>query len=83
MAVEKAFGELTSRKDIAILLINQHVRLVRRGRLTRQIAETIRHVIDDYKQVMPALLEIPSKDHPYDPEKDSILKHVNRLFSQE
>lgn len=70
-AVEEAFKDLTTRKDIAILLINQHV------------AETIRHLIDDYSQMMPALLEIPSKDHPYDPEKDTILKRVNRLFAQD
>lgn len=70
-AVEEAFKDLTTRKDIAILLINQHV------------AETIRHLIDDYNQMMPALLEIPSKDHPYDPEKDTILKRVNRLFAQD
>lgn len=69
--MEEAFKDLTTRKDIAILLINQHV------------AETIRHLVDDYDQMMPALLEIPSKDHPYDPEKDTILKRVNRLFAQD
>ena len=47
------------------------------------MAETIRHLVDDYDQMMPALLEIPSKDHPYDPEKDTILKRVNRLFAQD
>lgn len=70
-AVEDAFTDLTSRNDIAVLLINQHV------------AETIRHLVSDYKQVLPALLEIPSKDHPYDPEKDSMLKQVNRLFAHD
>ena len=69
--MEDAFKDLASRRDIAILLINQH------------IAETIRHLIDDYDQMLPALLEIPSKDHPYDPQKDSILKRVNRLFAQD
>lgn len=70
-SVEAAFKELTGRKDLAILLINQHV------------ADMMRHLIEDYHQMMPALLEIPSKDHPYDPEKDSILKRVNRLFSND
>jgi V-type H+-transporting ATPase subunit F len=70
-AVEEAFKDLTNRKDIAILLINQHV------------ADMVRHLIEDYNQMMPSLLEIPSKDHPYDPEKDSILKRVNRLFAHE
>ena len=30
-----------------------------------QIAERIRHTVDKYQQAFPALLEIPSKDHPY------------------
>lgn len=67
--IENAFTEFTeTREDIAILLINQHV------------AEVIRNVVDNYTNAFPAILEIPSKDHPYDPEKDSILKRVRRLF---
>jgi len=67
-AIEKAFEEFTStRKDIGILLINQH------------IAEKIRYRVDTYTQAFPALLEIPAKDHPYDPEKDSVLRRVKRL----
>jgi V-type H+-transporting ATPase subunit F len=67
-AIEGAFQEFTERKDIAILLINQH------------IAEKIRPTVDKYHQAFPALLEIPSKDHPYDPSKDSVLKRVQKLF---
>ncbi|KAI0702452.1 vacuolar ATP synthase [Cytidiella melzeri] len=66
--IEAAFQEYTERKDIAILLINQHV------------AEKIRPTVDKYQQAFPALLEIPSKDHPYDPSKDSVLKRVQKLF---
>ncbi|KAG6889363.1 H(+)-transporting V1 sector ATPase subunit F [Termitomyces sp. Mi166 len=66
--IESAFEEFTQRKDIAILLINQH------------IAEKIRPTVDKYQQAFPALLEIPSKDHPYDPSKDSVLKRVQKLF---
>ncbi|RDB28411.1 V-type proton ATPase subunit F [Hypsizygus marmoreus] len=66
--IESAFQEFTERKDIAILLINQH------------IAEKIRPTVDLYQQAFPALLEIPSKDHPYDPSKDSVLKRVQKLF---
>ncbi|KAK5015411.1 V-type proton ATPase subunit F [Cryomyces antarcticus] len=70
-AIEAAFDRFTQeRKDIAILLINQH------------IAEKIRHRIDTYTAAFPSLLEIPSKDHPYDPEKDSVLKRVRRLFGE-
>ncbi|KAJ8084333.1 H(+)-transporting V1 sector ATPase subunit F [Marasmius tenuissimus] len=68
--IEAAFQEFTERKDIAILLINQH------------IAEKIRPTVDKYQQAFPALLEIPSKDHPYDPSKDSILKRVQKLFGE-
>ncbi|KAF8736739.1 hypothetical protein AX14_014062 [Amanita brunnescens Koide BX004] len=66
-AIEAAFQEFTQRKDIAILLINQH------------IAEKIRPTVDKYQQAFPAVLEIPSKDHPYDPSKDSVLKRVQKL----
>ncbi|KAG0649354.1 V-type proton ATPase subunit F [Hyphodiscus hymeniophilus] len=63
-AIEEAFERFTSeRKDIGILLINQHA-------------------IDTYTAAFPALLEIPSKDHPYDPEKDSVLRRVRRLFGE-
>lgn len=41
-----------------------------------QVAEIIRHVIDSHTQPIPAVLEIPSKDHPYDASKDSILRRA-------
>ncbi|KAK4165243.1 ATPase, V1 complex, subunit F [Cladorrhinum sp. PSN259] len=70
-AIEAAFERFTNeRKDIGIVLINQH------------IADRIRHRIDTYTQAFPAVLEIPSKDHPYDPEKDSVLRRVRRLFGE-
>ncbi|KAK0505981.1 ATPase, V1 complex, subunit F [Armillaria luteobubalina] len=68
--IEAAFQDFTERKDIAILLINQH------------IAEKIRPTVDKYQKAFPALLEIPSKDHPYDPSKDSVLKRVQKLFGE-
>jgi len=68
-AIEQAFDRFTEeRNDIAILLINQH------------IADRIRYKVDAYTAAFPSLLEIPSKDHPYDPEKDSVLRRVRRLF---
>ncbi|KAK3898377.1 ATPase, V1 complex, subunit F [Staphylotrichum tortipilum] len=70
-AIEAAFERFTNeRKDIGIVLINQH------------IADRIRHRIDTYTQAFPTVLEIPSKDHPYDPEKDSVLRRVRRLFGE-
>jgi len=47
-----------------------------------QIAEKIRPLVDRYQNAFPALLEIPSKDHPYDPSKDSVLKRVQKLFGE-
>ncbi|KAK2072486.1 hypothetical protein P8C59_006836 [Phyllachora maydis] len=70
-AIESAFERFTKeRKDIGIVLINQHV------------ADRIRHRVDTYTAAFPAVLEIPSKDHPYDPEKDSVLRRVRRLFGE-
>jgi len=51
-------------------------------RVALQIADRIRHRIDTYTQAFPTVLEIPSKDHPYDPEKDSVLRRVRRLFGE-
>lgn len=78
--IEAAFQDFTQRKDIAILLINQHVRLVPcspwalarpsdrapcTDRPATQIADKIRSSVDRYQAPFPALLEIPSKEHPY------------------
>jgi len=69
--VEEAFKSFSTRDDIAIILINQN------------IAEMIRHVLDNYTQPIPAVLEIPSKDHPYDSSKDSILRRAKGMFAAE
>jgi V-type H+-transporting ATPase subunit F len=62
--IEEMFNTLVKRNDIAVVLINQH------------IAEMIRHIVDRYEMAVPAVLEIPSKDYPYDPTKDSILRRA-------
>eukprot|EP00924_Labyrinthula_sp_SR-Ha-C_P004585 snap_masked-scaffold_1-processed-gene-5.19-mRNA-1 protein AED:0.33 eAED:0.33 QI:0/-1/0/1/-1/1/1/0/116 len=69
--VEKKFEELTTRKDIGIILINQHV------------ANMIRPAIQDYNGLIPTVLEIPSKEHPYDAAKDEVMKQVNLLLGIE
>jgi hypothetical protein len=48
-----------------------------------QIANMIRFLVDSYNKPVPAILEIPSKDHPYDPAHDSVLSRVKYLFSAE
>ena len=66
--VEEAFKNLSTRDDIGIILINQHV------------ANDIRHVLKDYNATIPTVLEIPSKEHPYDPEQDYIMQRVNMFL---
>ena len=68
--IEEAFKDFTTREDVGVLLINQ------------SIAATIRHLLDAYTKPVPAILEIPSKDQPYDPLQDSILTRVKGLFGE-
>jgi len=69
--LEEMFKKFIRRDDIDIILINQNV------------AEMIRYVIDTHTTPVPAVLEIPSKDHPYDPSKDSILRRARGMFNPE
>uniref|UniRef100_A0A0K0DZN3 V-type proton ATPase subunit F n=1 Tax=Strongyloides stercoralis TaxID=6248 RepID=A0A0K0DZN3_STRER len=68
LEIEKAFKSFAERDDIAIILINQNV------------ANTIRGVIDNYKKSIPTVLEIPSKETPYDISKDSFLNRARQYF---
>ena len=70
--LEEAFRVFTCvRTDIAILIVSQPT------------ADRIRHLIDDHQGAwLPAILEVPGKDTAYDPEKDSMLKRINRLCGQ-
>lgn len=67
--IEDCFKRFLRRDDVDIILINQN------------IAELIRHCIDSHTAPLPAVLEIPSKDHPYDPSKDSILRRARGMFN--
>ncbi|KAL8599817.1 V-type proton ATPase subunit F [Nucella lapillus] len=71
MEIEETFKDFVKRDDVAIILINQ------------QVAELIRHIIDQHTSPIPAVLEIPSKDCPYDASKDSILRRAKGMFSTE
>lgn len=68
--IEESFKDLTTRDGIAIVLINQFV------------ANMIRHLVDNFTQPTPAVLEIPSKDQPYDASKDSILARVKFMTGE-
>ena len=68
---EYFFKSLIVRKDIGIILISQHV------------AEIIRETLDAYDEIIPTVLEIPSKNHPYSIEKDSVMQRALRqLYGQ-
>merc|ERR1712014_436329 len=65
--MEAKFTELTQRKDIAMIFI------------TQGCANDIRNVVNAYSesgQVIPTVLEIPSKEQPYDPRKDAVMQRV-------
>ena len=69
--IEDAFRSFTLRKDMGVIVLNQHV------------AEDIRPALKEYAetgQVIPTVLEIPSKDHPYDPKKDALMQRVQVFF---
>lgn len=69
--IEDIFKNLIGRKDIGIILISQH------------IAEMIRETLDEYEEIIPTVLEIPSKNYPYSIEKDSIMqKACRQLYGQ-
>eukprot|EP00960_Hanusia_phi_P072802 767878-Hanusia_phi.AAC.9 len=55
--IEEAFKSFTARDDVAVILI------------TQSAADSIRYLLDDYESMIPTVLEIPSKDNPYDPSK--------------
>ena len=66
--IEEAFTRFTKRSDIAVIIINQYV------------ASMIRATIDNFQSTAPAILEVPSKEHPYDPEQDAIHRRTRLLL---
>ena len=69
--IEDFFQSLITRKDIGIVLISQDV------------ADRIRDTLDAYNEIIPTVLEIPSKQHPYSIEKDSVMQRALRqLYGQ-
>jgi len=60
---EEMLKSLLARPDMGIILIAQNV------------AERVKHIIADRdaEEAIPTILEIPAKDYPYDPEKDTVV----------
>ena len=48
--------------------------------INQTVADTIRYLVNEYDQPIPAVLEVPSKDAPYDAAKDSVLARVQHLL---
>eukprot|EP01060_Flectonema_neradi_P027317 TRINITY_DN3691_c2_g1_i1.p1 TRINITY_DN3691_c2_g1~~TRINITY_DN3691_c2_g1_i1.p1 ORF type:complete len:135 (+),score=36.18 TRINITY_DN3691_c2_g1_i1:46-450(+) len=65
--LESTFLNMTNRPDIIVVLI------------TQTVANEVRHLIVNHTntKTIPAVLEIPSKDVPYDANDDTILRKVN------
>ena len=67
--LEIEVAKFLARDDIGILLIAQN------------IAERVRNLIVEHNEneekLLPSILEIPSKDSPYDPEKDYMMAKAN------
>jgi V-type H+-transporting ATPase subunit F len=69
--IDEFFHSLVNRKDIGIVLISQDV------------ADRIRETLDSYNEIIPTVLEIPSKQHHYSIEKDSVMqKALRQLYGQ-
>ncbi|ELP91253.1 vacuolar ATP synthase subunit F, putative [Entamoeba invadens IP1] len=65
------FTDFVNRTDIAIVLI------------TQSIADTIRDILDGYDRYLPVIMEIPSKDHQYDPNTDSVMMRLKRMTGRD
>ena len=66
--IEQALEKMLAREDIGIILVGQ------------SIAERIRPKIVEHELVIPTILEIPSKDQPYDPEKDTVVTRAASIL---
>jgi V-type H+-transporting ATPase subunit F len=50
---------------------------------TSQVADRVRYLLDAHTAAIPSVLEIPDKENPYDPSKDSVLSRVQHLLGGE
>eukprot|EP01138_Halocafeteria_seosinensis_P008351 gb/GECG01008533.1/.p1 GENE.gb/GECG01008533.1/~~gb/GECG01008533.1/.p1 ORF type:complete len:117 (+),score=14.60 gb/GECG01008533.1/:1-351(+) len=66
--IEDRFTELVTRDDIGLLFI------------TQEVAGDIRHVIQRHEKDQTVVMEIPSKDKPYDPNADPVMQRVQQLL---
>ncbi|KJP90289.1 V-type ATPase, F subunit [Plasmodium fragile] len=82
--IEDVFKEYTSKSDCGVILMNQQVSTQGKKKFnasnSHKIADEIRYLVDQHDKILPTVLEIPSKDKPFDPNKDSIIQRVKLFF---
>ncbi|CAK82237.1 unnamed protein product (macronuclear) [Paramecium tetraurelia] len=67
--IEATFQNFLKHPNIAVILVTQFV------------AENyLRHIINQYDAILPTILEIPSKEYPYEAKKDTIIQRAHRLL---
>ena len=66
--IEGQLKQLLEREDIGIVIMSQNV------------AERVRDMIVAHDKIIPTILEIPSKENPYDPEKDPIVERAAAIL---
>ncbi|XP_017772049.1 PREDICTED: V-type proton ATPase subunit F-like [Nicrophorus vespilloides] len=66
--IEECFRKFLKRTDMDIIMIAQNY------------ADMIRHLIEIQTEPIPTILEIPSKQCPYESAKDSILNRARGMF---
>ena len=66
--IETVLRGFLDRHDIGIILISQNC------------AERVRNIIVEHEKVLPTILEIPSKDSPYEADKDTIVRRAAAIL---
>ena len=51
--------------------------------ISQDVAAQIRWLIDGFDAPVPAILEIPTKSKPYDPEADPTYERIKRLLGSQ
>ena len=69
-AIEAFFAALLARGDVGLIIMNQ------------PIADQIRSTVSAHTAVIPMVLEIPSKDSPYDATTDTVMKRVLQMLGE-
>lgn len=68
--IEEAMKAMLARQDLAVIVI------------TQAVANDVRHLIEGHQELLPAVVEIPTKEKPYNAAEDSIYKRVRLLLGE-